>query len=104
MLPYHPPTQFKIRTDKKNSRGRILGRNWDKVLRVFILAIQKSPLLTDFTPPPPPLSKGDLKLVCTVNIVYGNLKSKIFQDYALKFQLNCTFMNSVSGSEPQGQH
>jgi hypothetical protein len=45
--------------------------------KVFLLAIQ-SPLLTDFTPlpPPPPPSKSDLKMVCNVNIVYGNLKSE----------------------------
>jgi hypothetical protein len=30
------------------------------------------------------LSKSDLKLVCIVNIVYGNLKSENFQDYAQK--------------------
>jgi hypothetical protein len=30
----------------------------------------------DFTPlPPPPLSISGLRLVCNVNIVYGNLKS-----------------------------
>ncbi len=51
----------------------------------------------DFTPPPPsPLSKSGLKLVCKVNIVYGNLRSDNFQDYAQKPQRNCTFMNSAS--------
>ncbi len=50
-----------------------------KVLRVFLLAINShlSPLL---------LSKSNLKLVCNVNIVYGNLKSEISQDYAQKPQ------------------
>ncbi len=31
--------------------------------------------------PPPPFSKIGLKLVCNVNIVYGNLKSENPQDY-----------------------
>ncbi len=34
-----------------------------------------------------------LKLVCYGNIVYGDLKSKNYQDYAQKPQRNCTFMN-----------
>ncbi len=63
-----------------------------KVLRVFLLAFTHSPLLTDFTPPPPP-SKSGLKLVCNVNIVYGNIKS------AQKPQQNGTFMNYASGME-----
>ncbi len=45
---------------------------------------------------PPALSKSCLKLLCNVNIVYGNLKSENSQDYAQKPQLNCTFMNSFS--------
>ncbi len=44
-----------------------------------------------------PLSKSDLKLVCNVNIVCGNLKSENSQDYAQKPQRNSTFMNSASG-------
>ncbi len=32
-------------------RGRILGRNWDKSLKFFLLEIPMSPLLTDFNPP-----------------------------------------------------
>ncbi len=56
----------------------------------------QSPLLTDFTPPPPPLNKSGLKLVYNVNFVYGNLKSENSQDYAQKPQRNCTLMNSVS--------
>jgi hypothetical protein len=36
--------------------------------------------------PPPPLSKNGLKLVCNVNIVYGNLKSENSQGYAQKPQ------------------
>jgi hypothetical protein len=42
---------------------------------VFLLAIHQSPLLTDFTPlPPPPLEQKWLKLVCNVNIVYRKLQ------------------------------
>ncbi len=47
------------------------------------------------------MGKSGLKLVCNVNIVYGNLKSENSQDYAQKTQRNCTFsytfMNSASG-------
>ncbi len=46
--------------------------------------------------PHPPLSKSSLKLVCNVNIVYGNLKSENSQDYSQKPQRNCTFMNLAS--------
>jgi hypothetical protein len=64
------------------SRGRILGRNWDKSL--FLPAIH-SHLYYGFYSPLP-LSKSGLKLVCNVNIVYGNLKSENSQEYALKPQ------------------
>ncbi len=50
------------------TRGRILGRNWGKSLQSFSPCYSHSPLITDFTPPPP-LSKSGLKLVCNVNIV-----------------------------------
>jgi len=45
---------------------------------------------------PSPLESG-LKLGCNVNIVYGNLRSEISQDYAQKPQRNFTVMNSASG-------
>jgi hypothetical protein len=35
------------------SRGRILGRNWDKSLKTFPPCYLQSPLLMDFTPLPP---------------------------------------------------
>ncbi len=79
------------------TRGRILGRNWDKSLQSFPPCYSQSHLLLDFTPPPP-LSKGVLELVCNVNIVYGNLNSENSQVYAQKPQKNCTFMNSASQS------
>ncbi len=81
--------------DRSDTRGRILRRNWDK--RDFHLFL----LLIHFTPPPPPLSKSGLKLVCNVNFVYGNLKSENSQDYAQKPERNCTFMNSASAYQNQ---
>ncbi len=49
-----------------------------------------------YPPPTPSLSKSGLKLVCNVNIVYGDRKSENSQDYAQKPQRNCTFTNSAS--------
>jgi hypothetical protein len=46
--------------------------------------------------PPLPRSKSGSKLVCNVNIVYGNLKSENSQDYAQKPQRNCMFMKVAS--------
>ncbi len=69
--------------------GQILGRNWDKSLKSF-------PSSNIFYPHPPHLSKSGVKLVCNVNIVYGNLKSENPQDYDQKPQRNCMFMNSAS--------
>jgi hypothetical protein len=34
------------------SRGRILGRNWDKSLKSFLPCFSQSPLIADSTPPP----------------------------------------------------
>jgi hypothetical protein len=62
------------------SRGRILGRNWDKSLTSFPPCYSQSPLLTDFTSPTPWSEVAR-------NILYGNLNS----------QRNCAFMNSASG-------
>ncbi len=78
--------------------GRILGRNWDKSLKRFPSCYSPSSLLTDFPPPPPPtpFSQSGLKLVCNVNIVYGNLKFGNSQDYAPKSQRNCTYVNSAA--------
>ncbi len=39
------------------SRGRILGRNWDKSLKSLPSCYSQSPLLKDFTPPPPLLEQ-----------------------------------------------
>jgi hypothetical protein len=64
-----------------------------KVLRVF-LAIH-SHLSNGFYSPPPPPSKSDLRLVCIVKNVSGNLKNS--QDYVQKPQQKCMFMNSASG-------
>ncbi len=61
------------------SRGRILERNHNKSLKNFSPCYSQSPLLTDFTPPP--LIKSILKLVCNVNILYGDLKSENVQKF-----------------------
>ncbi len=82
------------------SWGRILGRNWYENLKSFPPCYSQSPLLTDFTPPPP---KNGLKLVCNVNIVYGNLKSENSEDYAQKPQRNCVFTNSATGDGSGGE-
>jgi hypothetical protein len=42
---------------------------------------------------PAPLIKSGLKLVCNVNIVYGNLKPEISQDFAHKPQGNETVVH-----------
>jgi hypothetical protein len=76
-------------------RGRILGRNWDKSLKSFPPYYSQFPLPKEFTPPPPPLSKGGLKLV-NVNIVHGHLKSENSQVCGQEPQQNCTFVNSAS--------
>ncbi len=82
------------------TRGRILGRNWDKSLESFHPCYSQSPLLTV----PPPLSKSGLKLVCNVNIVNGKLRSKNWeQDYAQKPQRKYTFMHSASGPAGGGR-
>ncbi len=80
-------------------RGRILGCIWDKSIQSFPPCYSQSPLLTNFytyPPPLPPTPTSSLKLVCDVNIVYGNLKSENSQDYAQKPQRNCTFMDPYS--------
>jgi hypothetical protein len=57
-------------TYESHNRGRVLGRNWDKSLQSFSLCYSQSPLLTDFTPPPPsPFEQKWLKLVGNENIV-----------------------------------
>ena len=65
-----------------------------KSLKSFPPCYSQSTLITD--PPPPLPSKNGLKLVCNVNIVYGNLKSENSKDYAQKPRRNFTFMNSAS--------
>ncbi len=81
----------------KKNRGRIPGRNWDSSLMSFPPCYSQSPSTNGFYHPP--LIKSGLKLVCNVNIVYGNLKSENSQDYAQKPQRNCTFINSASGAK-----
>ncbi len=70
-----------------------------KDLRVFLLAIHSHLYIRILIPSL--LSKSCLKLVCNVNIVYGNLKSENSRDYAQKPQRNYAFMNSASrGDSP----
>jgi hypothetical protein len=80
------------------TRGQILGRNWDKSLKSVPPCFLQSPLQTDFNPltPPPPLEQKLFETGLQVNIVHGNLKSENSQDYAQKPQRNCAFMNSAS--------
>ncbi len=63
-----------------------------KVLRVFLLAFHSHFYYRILLIP---LSKSGLKLICNVDILYGNLKSENSQDYAQRPQRNCT--NSASG-------
>ncbi len=85
------------RYSQNQFRCRILGSNWDKSLKSCSLCYSQSHLLPDFTPLPRlPWEKRGLKLVCIVNIVYGNLKFDHFQDYAQEPQRNWPFMNSAS--------
>ncbi len=68
------------------SEAKFLDVIGTKVLRVFLLITSTNGFYS------PLLSKSGLKVVCNVNIVYGNLKSEKSQDYAQKAQRNCTFM------------
>ncbi len=79
--------------DKCKPEAEFLDVIGKKNLTRFPPCYSQFPLLTDFTPRPPPLSRSGLKLVCNVNIVYGNIKSENSQDYAQKPQRNCAFMN-----------
>jgi hypothetical protein len=91
---YIPHLQIYIRRSCTKISIMSVAENWEaqfldvigiKVLRVFLFAIQ-SHLYKWISPPPLPLNKSGLKLVCNVNIVYGNLKSEISQDNAQKPQ------------------
>jgi hypothetical protein len=85
-----------------NPEAEFLDVIGTKVLRVFLLVIHSHPLQTGLNPPLPPPSKIGLKLVCNVNILYGNLKSKESHKYAQIPQLNGTFMNSASACGVKG--
>ena len=66
--------------------GRILGRNEDKSLKSIPTCYRSHKRI--LLPPPLPPSKSGLKLVCNVNIVYGNLKSENSQEYSMTRNLN----------------
>jgi hypothetical protein len=74
-----------------HSRGRTLGRNWDKSFQSFSSLLFTVTSTNGFYSLPF-LSKSGLKLACNVNIAYGNFKINS-QDYAQKPQQNCTYMN-----------
>jgi hypothetical protein len=63
--------------------GRIPGRYWEKKSYEVSYLLFTVTSTNRYYPPSPP-SKNGLKLVCWVNIVYGNLKSENSQDYAQK--------------------
>jgi hypothetical protein len=79
----------------KKPQAEFLDVIGTKVFRVFLLASHN--LYKRIYPPPPSPSKSGLKLVCNVNILYGNLKSENSQDYAQKSLRNCMFMGWASG-------
>ncbi len=66
-------------SDYTLSRGRIVGRNWDKSHKSSSLLFTVTS--TNLFYPFHPLEQKWLKLVCNVNIVHGNLKSEKSQDY-----------------------
>ncbi len=71
-------------------RGRILGRNPDKILPCYSVTSTNG----FYSLPSFPLSRSGFKLVCNVNIVYGILRT--FKIMPQKPQGHCTFMSSAS--------
>jgi hypothetical protein len=65
----HPPTPVAAAI----TEAEFVDLVGTKVLRVFLLAIHSHIYYT---------SKSGLHLICNVNILYRNLKSENFQDYA----------------------
>ncbi len=71
-------------------------RNWDKSLKSFPPCYSQSPLLTDLGGGRAGAGGGmvrlvsinGLKLVCNLNIVYGNLKSENSRDCAQKLYVH----------------
>ncbi len=78
--------------------GRILERNWDKSLKSFPSCYSQSPLLTDFTSPP--LEQSDLKPVCKVNIVHGNLKPENSGDLSRRLQPGYNYVGQTNARQP----
>jgi hypothetical protein len=78
-------------SDRLQPESKFLDVIGKKSFRCFLLAIHSHLYLRILLPP-----KSGLKLVCNVNIVYGNLTSENSYDYAQKPQQNYTFMNSAS--------
>jgi hypothetical protein len=63
----------------------------------FLDVIRTKVTATNGVHPPPSPEQKWFELVCNVNIVYRNLMSENFQDYAQKLQRHCRFVNSASG-------
>jgi hypothetical protein len=83
-------TEYRIIAHTHHPEAEFLDVIGTKVLRVFLLDIHSHLHLRILLPP---MSKSGLKLVYNVNIDHRNLKSENSQDYDLKPQYNCTFIN-----------
>jgi hypothetical protein len=82
-------------SEKTETRGRILGRNWDKNFPpCYIFTVRTS---NGFTPSPHTPKLG-WNWVCNATKSENSFKVV----YAQKPQRNCTFMNSASGKGVQG--
>ncbi len=83
------------------TRGRILGLNWAKVLGVFLFAFQKTGSSYAGQIRGWILGLNWAKVLGVFLLDFHsnlrNLKSEHTQDYAQKPQRNCMFMNSTSG-------
>jgi hypothetical protein len=75
------PDHFKV-LRKLLSYGKVIkgGTSIHLTIEAEFLAVTSTNRF--YSPPPPYPIKSGLKLVCNVNIVYGNLKSEISQDFA----------------------
>ncbi len=72
---------YTVQRTGHSTEAEFLDVTWTTVFKSFPPCYSQSPLLTDYTPPPPPLEQNGLKLFCD-----ENLKSENSQDYAQKHQ------------------
>ncbi len=94
----HPPVPYFLQCLQNKSqflyRGRILGCNWDKILRVLLLAIHSHLYQRNLLPPPLWAKEGWNRVVMqTMCTETSSLKTL---NNAQKPQRNCTFMKSAS--------